>query len=75
MNTLSPLYWEKRYEYYSLIEDFLNGPISFLNLENKYKTIWNRLYDFEHNQIIIEVDIRSKDFANYIDDLASLSER
>ena len=69
------LHWENRMEYFELIEQLLNGPIKFLKLREKYKSINDTTKFLESRLILLEPNVKSEDICDLISDIISLFDR
>ena len=68
------LHWENREQYFELIEKLLNGPINFLPLLQKHRSIINTAEMLEARLILLDPNPKSEGFENFIDDLFFLSQ-
>ena len=69
------LQWENRNQYFKLIEKLLNGPINFLDLRKKHRSINDAVERLESELILLEPNEKGEGFDDLIDDLISLFDR
>lgn len=72
------LHWENWEHYFELIEEFLNGPINFLPLRKKYRSVIDAIKRLEAELIVFEPVALYDKFLGFnilIDELVSLFDR
>lgn len=69
------LHWENRTQYFELIEQFLNGPINFLDLRKKYQSIDDIGKLLQARLILVKPNSKSKDFDKLISEIILLFDR
>lgn len=69
---INHLHWENRQQYFELIEQLLNGPVEFLKLRKKHRSIGKRL---QVELILLEPNEKCEGFDDLIDELVSLFDR
>lgn len=75
---IAHLHWGNREHYFELIEELLNGPINFLLLRKKYRSVSDAVERLEAELIILEpLETYNKafGFTVLIDELVSLFDR
>ena len=75
---IAHLHWENREHYFELIEQFLNGPINFLDLRKKYRSVSDAVERLEAELILLDpMEPYNKAFGLtvLIDELVSLFDR
>jgi hypothetical protein len=58
-----------------LIEELLNGPIGFLKLRNKHRSVSDSVERLEAELILLEPNQKSEGFGDWIDELIMLFDR
>jgi hypothetical protein len=72
---INHLHLENRTQYFELIEQFLNGPIDFLDLRNKHQSINDAGKHLQLELILLEPNEKYEGFDDLIDELVSLFDR
>lgn len=54
---IAHLHWQNREQYFELIEQFLNGPINFLDLRKKYRSVSDAVERLEAELILLVIKI------------------
>ena len=60
------LHWENRIQYFELIEQFLNGPINFLDLIKKHRSVNEAGQRLQAELILLEPNDKSEGFDDLI---------
>lgn len=69
---IARLHWENRQQYFELIEELLNGPINFLKLRKKHRSINEAGKSLQADLILLDPNEECEGFNDLIDDLVSL---
>jgi hypothetical protein len=52
---IAHLHWENREHYFELIEKLLNGPVNFLHLRKKYRSVSDAVEGLEAELILLDI--------------------
>ena len=69
------LYWENRTQYFELIEQFLNGPINFLDLRKKHRSVNDAAKRLQAELILLEPNDKSEGFDDLTNEIIMLFDR
>jgi len=72
---INHLHWENRQQYFELIEQLLNGPVEFLKLRKKHRSVNDAGKRLQVELILLEPNEKCEGFDDLIDELVSLFDR
>jgi hypothetical protein len=72
---INHLHWENRQQYFELIEQLLNGPVEFLKLRKKHRSVNDAGKLLQGELILLEPNEKCEGFDDLIDELVSLFDR
>ena len=72
---INHLHWENRQQYFELIEQLLNGPVEFLKLRKKHRSVNDAVKRLQVELILLEPNEKFEGFDDLIDELVSLFDR
>ena len=66
---IGQLHWETRNQYFKLIEKLLNGPIKFLDLREKHRSVTDAGKYLQRQLILLEPNEKAEGFDHLISDI------